>query len=71
MKKSYIVLIVVLSCLLVNASWVGATVNLAGGGSGTVTSSPAGINCGASCNALFLENTTVTLTAAPVYELRP
>jgi uncharacterized repeat protein (TIGR02543 family) len=34
-------------------------------GSGTVTSSPAGINCGATCAADFAYLTTVTLTAAP------
>ena len=35
------------------------------GGSGTVTSSPAGINCGTVCSAHFDPNTTVTLTAKP------
>ena len=35
------------------------------GGSGTVTSSPAGINCGTACSARFDPNTTVTLTAKP------
>jgi hypothetical protein len=30
-----------------------------------VTSSPAGINCGAACATDFVTNTTVTLTAAP------
>ncbi len=34
-------------------------------GSGTVTSSPAGISCGAACTAPFALNGTVTLTAAP------
>ncbi len=34
-------------------------------GSGTVTSSPSGINCGASCNAPFNSGTSVTLTATP------
>lgn len=32
-------------------------------GSGTVTSSPAGINCGTSCNASYASGTSVTLTA--------
>jgi hypothetical protein len=36
-----------------------------GSGSGTVTSSPAGISCGATCAATFNNNTLVTLTAAP------
>jgi peptidoglycan/xylan/chitin deacetylase (PgdA/CDA1 family) len=34
-----------------------------GAGSGTVTSTPAGINCGATCAANFDLNTSVTLTA--------
>jgi lysophospholipase L1-like esterase len=36
----------------------------AGTGSGTVTSSPAGINCGTACDANFGGNASVTLTAA-------
>ena len=38
----------------------------AGTGSGTVTSSPAGIACGSSCIGIFNVGTKVTLTAAPV-----
>jgi len=34
-------------------------------GQGTVTSNIAGINCGASCSANYVENTTVILTAEP------
>jgi uncharacterized repeat protein (TIGR02543 family) len=34
-------------------------------GQGTVTSKPAGINCGATCNAQFAEGASVTLTANP------
>ena len=34
-------------------------------GAGTVTSNPAGINCGATCSASFANGTAVTLTAAP------
>jgi len=44
------------------------TVSKAGTGTGTVTSSPAGISCGPTCanaNSLFNTGTTVTLTAAP------
>jgi Fe-S cluster biogenesis protein NfuA/uncharacterized protein (DUF2141 family) len=41
------------------------TVGKAGTGSGTVTSSPAGVNCGATCSASFNSGTSVTLTAAP------
>src|SRR4029079_13939617 len=36
-----------------------------GAGAGTVTSSPAGINCGATCAASFNTGSNVTLTAAP------
>jgi hypothetical protein len=39
------------------------TVTKAGNGSGTVTSSPAGINCGQACQAAFDSGTQVTLTA--------
>ena len=39
------------------------TVSKAGSGSGSVTSSPAGIDCGATCSASFAQGTSVTLTA--------
>jgi phospholipase C len=39
------------------------SVTVAGGGTGTVTSAPAGINCPAACSALFGQGTMVTLTA--------
>jgi hypothetical protein len=35
-----------------------------GTGSGTVTSSPAGVNCGTTCSANYATGTSVTLTAA-------
>jgi alpha-tubulin suppressor-like RCC1 family protein len=41
------------------------TVNKTGLGDGTVTSSPSGIDCGGTCAATYLANTTVTLTARP------
>jgi hypothetical protein len=41
------------------------TVSKAGTGTGTVTSSPAGVNCGSTCSYPFNYNTTVTLTATP------
>jgi hypothetical protein len=47
----------------------GALSNLAvtiGGGTGTITSAPAGINCGTTCAAQFTTGTTVTLTATPI-----
>jgi hypothetical protein len=46
----------------------GALSNLAvsiGGGTGTITSAPGGINCGTTCAAQFTTGTTVTLTATP------
>jgi List-Bact-rpt repeat protein len=41
------------------------SVSKSGSGQGTVTSSPAGINCGGDCNEPYAQGTTVTLTAAP------
>ncbi len=41
------------------------TVNKAGNGDGTVTSNPAGIDCGATCSAEFTELSMVELTAVP------
>lgn len=41
------------------------TVNKAGTGSGTVSSSPSGISCGSSCSANFNQGSTVTLMATP------
>jgi hypothetical protein len=40
-------------------------VSKSGTGSCTVTSSPAGINCGTDCSELYSHNTSVVLTAAP------
>jgi RHS repeat-associated protein len=40
-------------------------VNKTGAGSGTVTSAPAGIDCGTACTGVFSPNTTVTLTVSP------
>ena len=40
------------------------TVSKTGAGSGTVTSSPSGINCGTTCSAGFNSGQSVTLTAA-------
>lgn len=37
----------------------------AGTGTGTVTSSPSGINCGSDCSESYASGTSVTLTAAP------
>jgi len=40
-------------------------VNTSGSGTGSITSSPAGIDCGATCSAGFDYGTTVGLTATP------
>ncbi len=41
------------------------SITKAGTGTGTVTSSPAGINCGSNCTAAYNAGTIVTLTASP------
>ncbi len=41
------------------------TVTKGGTGTGTVTSSPSGVNCGATCAPAFNSGTSVTLTATP------
>lgn len=48
----------------------GMTLQVQNGGGGTVTSSPAAINCGTACAATFLPGTVVTLTAAPAPNFR-
>jgi len=42
------------------------SISIDGPGMGTVTSSPAGINCGTDCSESYTENTLVTLTASPL-----
>ncbi len=42
------------------------SVTLAGAGFGTVSSTPAGIDCGGTCSADFAASTVVTLTATPL-----
>jgi len=42
------------------------TISVTESGSGIVTSSPPGINCGAACSATYPAGTVVTLTATPV-----
>jgi len=49
----------------VSTSTFTLSVAKAGTGSGTVASSPAGINCGSTCSAGFSSGTSVTLTATP------
>ncbi len=41
------------------------TVGKSGSGTGSVTSSPAGIDCGSACSASFTSGSSVTLTATP------
>ena len=41
------------------------TVSPSGTGSGTIASSPGGINCGSTCSASFISGATVTLSATP------
>lgn len=41
------------------------TISKSGSGSGTVTSNPAGISCGVTCQASFNNGTIITLTASP------
>jgi hypothetical protein len=41
------------------------SISKSGTGSGPVTSTPAGITCGSTCNANFAQGTSVTLTATP------
>jgi hypothetical protein len=45
-------------------------ISVLGSGSGTVTSDPAGIDCGAPCAGVYAKGTTVTLTAKPGAESR-
>ena len=50
---------------VVTITYTTLTVSTAGNGSGTVTSAPAGINCGSTCSTAYAPNTSVTLTAHP------
>ncbi|MGE3297441.1 MAG: hypothetical protein AB7I68_08795 [Porticoccaceae bacterium] len=52
------------SCSDPGSSSFTLTVTKAGGGTGTVTSSPGGINCGTDCGESYASNTQVTLSAA-------
>ncbi len=47
------------------AANVQLSVQLAGTGTGTVSSTPAGITCGTTCSASFASGTAITLTATP------
>ena len=53
------------NCATTPAATFTLTVNRGGTGIGTVTSSPAGINCGSTCSTTFNSGAAVTLTATP------
>jgi len=53
------------SCTATFQDSVPLTVTRIGGGSGTVTSDPPGIDCGATCTQSYPHGTVVTLTATP------
>jgi hypothetical protein len=59
------------SALALKAFQYSLTVTKAGSGLGTVTSAPAGIECGAGCTGLFDINTVVKLTGAPAGGSKP
>jgi hypothetical protein len=46
-----------------NAQAFALTTTKSGTGGGTITSAPAGINCGSTCSANYAPGTSVTLTA--------
>jgi hypothetical protein len=55
----------VTAIFIVNTQAYTLTVNKNGTGSGTVTSTPPGINCGSDCFSFYSEGTPVSLTATP------
>ncbi len=59
------VFMIFFSCTAIMAAAKNYKLSITKSGSGTVTSSPAGINCGNTCSASFATNSTVTLTANP------
>jgi len=52
-------------CLPILANNYDLSATKTGSGTGTLTSSPAGLNCGSTCSASFSADTSVTLTATP------
>ncbi len=54
----------ILATVVASSAQTMLTVTREGFGAGTVTSDPAGIDCGAACAAAFAQGTSVTLTAA-------
>src|SRR5882724_10676437 len=61
--RSVSIILAMLACVAVDAAAL--KVMRMGLGSGTITSNPAGINCGATCDATFGGAVSVTLTATP------
>ena len=53
---------------IINDDGVALSISKSGAGAGTVTSSPVGIDCGATCGYIFGLDTVVTLTATPAVE---
>jgi uncharacterized repeat protein (TIGR01451 family) len=53
------------STVITTSANVTLIITTGGNGTGTVTSSPAGINCGATCSAGFASGTSIVLTATP------
>jgi hypothetical protein len=53
------------ACTTTAADAVTVAVSRSGNGGGTVVSTPAGINCGATCSATYDPGTSITLTATP------
>ncbi len=60
--------VTITAAMTVTASFIageGISVAFAGNGSGSVVSTPAGINCPTTCSATFQDNTAVTLSETP------
>ena len=55
----------VLSVATSSPSIYALSVSKSGTGAGTVTSNPAGINCGSTCTANYSQGTNITLSASP------
>ncbi len=64
---SLLILLILLVPTISKAIIIGSTLTVtkSGGGTGTVTSGPAGINCGGDCSEIYGDGTVVALTATP------
>jgi uncharacterized protein YggE len=63
--RAVALIVALMACRAASAQSSTLTITHFGNGSGTVTSSPAGINCGADCTEAFANGTMVSLTATP------